>query len=232
MGETLLELWPGFLESMRLTGAVLVPGLLLGMLLGMGMFALPKRISWLPWAISEIGRGLPALVLLYFVYFGLPSAGLTLPAFPAIVLAFVITTAGYTAEIFRSSIASISKQQMEGAQAVGLSRWQSLWLVIVPQALKIAVLPLASFTILIFQGTSLAYSIGITELMSVAYTTGVISFDVSRYIYGAALYYLVIVLAFEGIIVLIKAGYFSRSRYKRSRTTPKNAAPSPAPARP
>jgi polar amino acid transport system permease protein len=216
--EAFTELLPGLIVSLKITAAVLVVGLPAGLLFGLGMFALPRPLSVAVWLLSEIGRGLPALVTLYFVYFGLPSIGAPLPPFPSIVVAFSFTTASYTAEIYRSALSSVPRQQTEGAQAIGLSRIQTLRLIIVPQALRIAILPLMGFAILIFQGTSLAFSIGITELMSVGYTTGVIEFQVTKYIYAAAVLYLVIVLAFEALMWAYKEGHLHTPRIRPVRS--------------
>ncbi|WP_150462052.1 amino acid ABC transporter permease [Nesterenkonia ebinurensis] len=214
MIDTLIELLPGLWTSLHITAWTLGIGLVAGLLLGLAMYVLPAWISWLPWVISEIGRGLPALVTLYFVYFGLPNVGLPLPGFSSVVVAFSFVTASYTAEIYRTALTSVPKEQTEASQAVGLSQAKTLWFIIIPQALKVAVLPLASFSILAFQGTSLAYSIGVTELMSVAYTTGVLEFSVTPYIYGAAAYYLIVVLIFEGIIWLFKEGHINPTRIR------------------
>lgn len=215
MIDTLAELLPGFWTSLNVTAWSLLFGLTAGLLMGLGMYVLPRSLSWIPWLVSEIGRGLPALVTVYFVYFGLPGMGLPLPAFPSLIIAFSFTTASYTAEIYRSALISVPREQTEGAQAIGLSRAKALRLIIIPQALRIAILPLASFAILVFQGTSLAFSIGVTELMSVAYTTGVLEFQVAKYIYGAAAYYLVVVLLFEGVLWAFKEGHIRPSRIRR-----------------
>lgn len=219
---TVSQLLPGLLVSLKLTLAVLVVGLPCGLLLGVGMYALPGPASFVVWLLTEVGRGLPALVTLYFVYFGLPALSgiLTLSPFLSVVVAFGWTTASYTAEIYRSALASVPHDQLEGAQAIGLSGRQTLLFVTIPQALRTAVLPLMGFAILIFQGTSLAYAIGISELMSVAYTTGVVDFQVKKYVYGAAAVYLVVVLAFELLMWLYREGKLS---FRKPGPTPGSA---------
>lgn len=198
--DILLTMLPGLAVSLELTVFIVVFGTMAGLLLGLAMFAGPRALRWAAWAFSELARGLPTLVTLYLIYFGLPAAGVVLSAFLAIIIGIGITTAGYTAEIYRSAFASVAVGQMDAGRAVGLRSYQIFGLIIIPQVLRATLLPIFGIAILVFQGTSLAYSIGVQELMSIAFTNGTVSFQLTQYLYAAALLYLVIVLIVQALI--------------------------------
>ncbi|GAA4377040.1 amino acid ABC transporter permease [Paeniglutamicibacter cryotolerans] len=201
--DVVVTMLPALWASLTLTLAISIIGFPLGAILGFGMYLLPKRAGATLWVITEIGRGFPALVIIYFVAFGLPKVGVVLPPLTAVVLALGFTTASYTAEIFRSSLIAIPPGQTEAAHAVGLGTIKILWFITGRQALRIALPPLVGFLILVFQGTSLAYSVGVPELMSVAYTDGVVKFKVGEYLMVGAGLYLIVSLILEWLIVRI-----------------------------
>jgi polar amino acid transport system permease protein len=166
----------GLSISLQIAALSLFIGIPSGLLLALGVMSPNKAV----WAVSlflvEIGRGAPALVLLQFIYFGLPSAGLTLASFPAAVLALAWNTGAYTSEIIRTSLQSIAHGQREAATALGLDRFDELRYVLLPQGLRVALPALFGFSILIFQGTSLCFMIALPELVSRAYEIGSTTF--------------------------------------------------------
>jgi polar amino acid transport system permease protein len=204
MLDQLLPLLPGLDLSLRLFAASLVIGLPLGVIGGWILHWGDPVSRTVVVLLVEIGRGFPALVTLYLVYFGLPEAGIVLDAFGALVLAFAYTTASYTADIFRSSLAAVPKNQLEAAEALSLNGWDTFRFVIWPQALRLALGPVRGFSIIVFQATALAYSIGLRELVSRAYDQGSIHFNVLPYMAWAALLYLLVALALSGISKLIQ----------------------------
>jgi polar amino acid transport system permease protein len=166
------ELLGGLFMSMKLTLAILALGLPLGLLFALGVASPVRLVRWSAIVLVEIARGLPALVLVYLVYFGLPQADLTLSAFAAGTAALGLTLAGYTSEVFRAGIAAVPAGQREAARAIGLSRAKELRLVVLPQALRISIPPILGYAILYFQATSLCFAIAVPELLSRAYTIG------------------------------------------------------------
>ena len=115
-------------------------------------------------AYSRIIRSLPLLVILFMLYF-LGSEIIDIPAFWAIILALAIHSAAYQSEIFRGAIQSISKGQMEAALALGMSKYQGIFSVILPQALRRAIPYWANEATIVLKDSSLAYALGVTELM-------------------------------------------------------------------
>jgi polar amino acid transport system permease protein len=197
-------LLPGLGLSVQLMLASLALGLPLGLAAGVGLFEGNRPLRFGIMALTEIGRGFPALVTLYLFYFGLPSLGIVMDAFPALVAAFGYTTASYTADIFRSALASVPKAQHEAAAALSLSQWKTFALIVAPQAIRIVIPPVLGFSIIVFQGTALAYSIGLRELVSRAYDQGTLHFDVMHYMAIAAAMYLAVALCFAGIAKIVQ----------------------------
>ena len=166
------ELLSGLWISLQVTALSLVLGIPFGLLLARGVTAKGKLVKFASLLLVEIGRGAPALVLLQFIYFGLPSTGLTLESFAAAVTALAWNTGAYSSEIIRASLQSIPHGQREAAVAIGLNRLDVLRYVLLPQGLRLALPALLSFSILIFQGTSLCFTIALPELVSHAYEIG------------------------------------------------------------
>ncbi len=188
------RLAPGLWVSIKLTLAALVIGLLVGL-----AFALAgtSRRGWLKWSsigLVELGRGLPGLIMLYLVYYGLPQVGLTLGNFVAASIALGLTTGAYMSEIMRAGISAVPSGQREASRALGLKPWKELRLVVLPQALRIVVPPLIGYGIILFQATSLAFAISTPELLSRAYNAASISFQYTAALTLAGVMYLVISL--------------------------------------
>ncbi|XEC95916.1 amino acid ABC transporter permease [Paenibacillus tarimensis] len=109
-------------------------------------------------------RGTPLLVQLFIIFYGLPSIGIVIDAFPAAVIGFSISVGAYGSEIIRAAILSIGKGQWEAAYSVGMTRAQALRRVILPQAARVSVPPLANSFISLLKDTSLASVITMTEM--------------------------------------------------------------------
>lgn len=114
----------------------------------------------------EVVRGIPLIVLLSVVYYGLPALGLTLEGFPAAVLALGLYSAAYTSEIVRGGLTSVPAGQTEAARSLGLSRAQALRFVVLPQAWRVALPALGNEFVSLILGSSLASAVTLQELFS------------------------------------------------------------------
>ncbi|MBX5210482.1 amino acid ABC transporter permease [Rhizobium sp. NZLR11] len=175
--ENLPTMVDGLLVSLEVTGVALFIGIPLGLILALGvqtksMFARATSIF-----VVEIGRGAPALILLQFAYYGLPSTGISLTSFAAAAAALSWTTAAYTSEIIRAGLQAVPHGQKEAAVAVGFTSLDALRYVIVPQGLRVAAPALLGFAILMLQATSLCFAIALPELLSQAYMIGTTTFQ-------------------------------------------------------
>ncbi|MCC4908898.1 amino acid ABC transporter permease [Microbacterium sp. cx-59] len=174
--DNFLLFLPGLGVTLALTFWSLAFGLPLGVLLALSSLSKRAVVRTATMAIVEFGRGVPALVLLYLIYFGLPQVDIVLPAFAAAVVGLGFSTGAYTSEIVRGGIRSISSTQGEAAFALAMTPRQAMARVILPQALRHVIPPLVGFSVLLYQATSLAYAISVPELLSKAYSVASITF--------------------------------------------------------
>lgn len=110
-------------------------------------------------------RGTPLLVQLFVVFYGLPSIGITIAALPAAIIVFSINEGAYCAETMRAALESIPKGQLEAGYCVGMSYVQTIWRIVLPQALRVAFPSLFNSLISLVKDTSLASNITVTEMM-------------------------------------------------------------------
>lgn len=192
--DWLPRLWDGLVVSLQVTGLSLVIGFVIGLGFALLSSARSRFVRWPAVVLVEVGRGMPALVMLQLVYFGLPGVGITLNAFPATVVALTLTTAAYTSEIIRAGLRAVPAGELEAANALGLSRADALRFVVIPQGLRIALPTLMGFAILIFQVSALAFSLGLPELLSQAYSIGAATFRYFDILVLAGLLYLAITI--------------------------------------
>lgn len=138
---------------------------ILGTFLGIIRYANIKYLSAIVGFIIDIIRNLPLLLIIFFTYFGLPNIGIKPEIIPAAIMALSIFESAMVAEIVRSGINSIDYGQTEGALANGLSEWQALRIIVLPQAIKNMMPALVSQFISLVKDTSLATIIVLPELM-------------------------------------------------------------------
>ena len=138
---------------------------ILGTFLGIIRYANIKYLSAIVGFIIDIIRNLPLLLIIFFTYFGLPNIGIKPEIIPAAIMALSIFESAMVAEIVRSGINSIDYGQTEGALANGLTKWQALRIIVLPQAIKNMMPALVSQFISLVKDTSLATIIVLPELM-------------------------------------------------------------------
>lgn len=125
---------------------------------------LDKIVKFYVWII----RGTPLLVQLFIIFFGLPTIGITLNALVSAIIGFTLSVGAYGSETIRAAILSVPKGQWEAAHALGLSKLQTLLYIILPQAIKVAIPPMANSFISLVKDTSLAAAVTFSELFQVA----------------------------------------------------------------
>ncbi|PWJ53872.1 amino acid ABC transporter membrane protein 2, PAAT family [Quadrisphaera granulorum] len=192
--EWLPDLGRGLQTSVLLAAVSLAIGIPIGLLLAVLVSSRRAAIRMPSIVLVEIGRGTPALVVLQLVYFGLPNAGLTLGPFTAASAALALTTAAYTSEIIRGGLEAVPKGEVEASQALGMSYRDTMRFVLIPQGMRIAIPALVGFGILMFQATSLAFTISLQELLSRAYSIGSSTFLYFQVLLLAGVLYLAITL--------------------------------------
>jgi polar amino acid transport system permease protein/cystine transport system permease protein len=107
---------------------------------------------------------LPTLTLLFVIYFGLPQFGIKLDSMTAGIVGLGLHGGAYVTEIFRAGIEAVHRGQLEGALSIGMTRLMALRLIILPQAARIVVPPLANFALVLLKDTSIASAVAAPEL--------------------------------------------------------------------
>jgi His/Glu/Gln/Arg/opine family amino acid ABC transporter permease subunit len=160
--------WSLFLTGVWLTaklaGLSLALGLPIGLLLALARVQSSKILAAPAALYVEVMRGTPLLVQILFIYFVLPSFGISIPAFWSGIIALTLNCAAYISEIFRAGILSIDAGQMEAARALGMSYSQAMRRIILPQTFRRVVPPLTNEGIALLKDSSLVSVIGLTEL--------------------------------------------------------------------
>ncbi|VVE48812.1 amino acid ABC transporter permease [Pandoraea morbifera] len=163
--------WTYFLYLVQSIGWTLVLSLIAFVLGSAGGFLVmlarisPRRWLRLPSQVFiEAIQGIPLLILLFIVYFGLSVYGFELPAIVAAALALMVYTSAYLGDIWRGCVEAMPRAQWEAAECLSFSRWQTLRLIIIPQAVRLSLPPTIGFLVQIIKMTSLASVIGFVEL--------------------------------------------------------------------
>ncbi|WP_114010962.1 amino acid ABC transporter permease [Cohaesibacter intestini] len=166
--DLILKVYPHFLDAAWLTIQLSILTTILGLVCGtLGAAARLSRVK----TIRLIGasyvslfRGTPALIQLFLLYFGGPQIGIQLDAFEAGVIGLGVNIGAYMTETIRGAIVAIQKGQTEAARTLGLSRWQAMRYVVLPQAFRLMVRPLGVNINALIKGTALVAAISVVEL--------------------------------------------------------------------
>lgn len=162
---------PYLLEGMCVTLALVALALLIGFLCGIvltiGQVYGPRYIKRLVDIYVWFFRGLPNIVLLFLFYFALfPMTGFDVPAFAVAVVVLGLRSAAYQSQIFRGAIESIADGQMLAARSLGMTKWQSIRTVILPQALRLSLPGWSNEYPVLLTDSAVAYVIGVAELLT------------------------------------------------------------------
>jgi polar amino acid transport system permease protein len=165
--------WPEFLflvESMRWTVALssvaFVGGSIVGLLVATLRTAPSSWLRWLTRGYIEVFQGTPVLMQLFVAYYGIAViTGVQIDPWPAVSLALTLNAGAFLGEIWRGTIEAIPRGQWEAGKCLGLSYPLQLWLIILPQAMRISISPTVGFLVQLIKSTAIASIIGFIELM-------------------------------------------------------------------
>ena len=190
--EIMKKVWPFLVQGMWMTivlSFVVIPLGLFGGLMIAVLSSLQRR--WLNRALIvyvDFFRAFPPLVLLIFIYFGFPFLQIDLPKFAAVALGFFLNTSSYYGEIFRAGFESIPRGQTEAARSTGLTRWQTLVLVVIPQATRNVLPDLISNTLEVIKLTTLASVVALPELLNNARQAQALTYNPTPIVLAALMY--------------------------------------------
>jgi His/Glu/Gln/Arg/opine family amino acid ABC transporter permease subunit len=165
--ETIKFWWPkvgrAFLTTLKLAVVSEVCILVFGLLLAMLRISKLRTFRVLAAIYIDVIRGIPLILQIFIIYFGLSYLGLNFSRFTAGVVALTVCYAAYEAEIFRAGIESIHKGQMEASRSLGMTYLQSMRYVVLPQAVRRVIPPLSNEFIMLTKDTALVAFIGLSE---------------------------------------------------------------------
>ncbi len=164
-GEILIQ---GLKVTIPLTVISFVIAMVIALIVAIVQVANIKILKQIARFYVWIIRGTPLLVQLFIVFFGLPSLGIVIDAFPSAIIVFSINTGAYASETIRAAIEAVPKGQFEAGYCVGMNYFQIMYRIILPQAMRTAFPPLSNSLIGLVKDTSLAASITVVDMFLVA----------------------------------------------------------------
>jgi polar amino acid transport system permease protein len=206
--------WPELLQAaagtLRMTALAFALAAMLGLVLAILRLA-GGFVGRLAFLYIEIVRGVPALTLLFLIYFGLAPVGIVLNSFVAAVVALGLNGAAYLAEVYRSGIQAVDPGQREAAQMLGMRRPQVMREITLPQAVPIVLPPMGNYLVSLLKDTSIASLISAPELMLRSRDlAGTYYLPMEYYLLAGAMYLMMAWPLMHGVRRLER--YFSRGR--------------------
>lgn len=206
---TFLNYLPDFLAGLWITASVsllsFAGALVLGILGALGRRSKIRVFRIISGVYVEVIRNTPSLVQIFIVFFGLPTFGIYVPAYLAGVIALAINGGAYTTEIVRAGLEAIPPGQLEAAKVLGLSKKDTLFFVVLPQALRTVYPPIVNEVLQIILGSSLLSTIALNELTGVAMIVNSMTFETMQAFGTALVLYLLLT-----IVVSFAAGLLAK----------------------
>ena len=198
INSILMPMLEGAQMTVLLFLIAIVVSIPMGFLLTLAVRSNLKPLSWLAQGYIYVLRGTPLLLQLLFICFGLPllpviGEYLVMDRFVAACLGFILNYAAYFAEIFRGGLLAIDKGQYEASQVLGLSKWQTMRRVMLPQMFRIALPAVANESVTLIKDTALLYAVAVPELLHFAQTAVNRDFTITPF-FVAGLIYLIMTL--------------------------------------
>jgi polar amino acid transport system permease protein len=177
----------------------IVLSLPLGFLLTLAVRSSIKPVAWLAETYTYLMRGTPLLLQLLVICFGLPllpviGEYLVLDRFVAACLGFILNYSAYFAEIFRGGLIAIDKGQYEASKVLGLSKWQTMTRIIVPQMFRVALPAVANESVTLIKDTALLYAVAVPELLHFAQTAVNRDFTIVPFFFAGLIYLIMTLL--------------------------------------
>lgn len=160
---TLLAAGAGY--TVLVTFSCIATGLVVGLAMAMLSRLHLPGVGILLSVFTYVFRGIPVLVLLFIVFFGLPALGLSVPPLVSMMLSLGLIAGAYLAEVFRGALESVDANEIVAAEAMGMSRWQILLSIELPQMLRFSVPGMINEFTTVLKYSPFAYTVGIPEIM-------------------------------------------------------------------
>ena len=219
MQESLAPLlWAALVFTIPLTLASFVLGLALGLLTAVTRLFAPRPLSDIARFYVWVIRGTPLLVQLFVIFYGLPSLGILLDAFPAALIGFTLNVGAYSSEIVRAAISAVPRGQWEAAYSIGMSWSQAMRRTVLPQATRVAIPPLSNTFISLVKDTSLAAAVTVPELFQTAQRIVATTYEPLILYIEAALIYLALSSVLSSLQVRLERRFARYGGFLEART--------------
>ena len=190
--KSLPFLWQGLLVTLEVSAIVVAAALVCGVVMGVGLSYGPRWLYWPLRLYSDCLRGIPLIVLIFFVYYALPLSGWNVNNFWAATAALAAFQTAHVEEVTRGAVQSIHPGQTEAGKAIGLTFAQRMAYVIFPQALRRFLPPWINTVVDTVKGSSLLALVGIVDLMlSIQQVIGRTFKPMPMYVLGALMYFVI-----------------------------------------
>jgi len=186
----------GALMTVQLTFFAIIFGTMIGLVVALAKIVKFPLLNFVAGLYTWVFRGIPLLVQLFIIYYGLPSIGIEFSPYQAAIISLSICGGAYIAEIIRAGIQSIDKGQMEAAYSLGMSWTQAMFKIIIPQAYRRLIPPMGNEFITLLKDTSLVSVISMVELLRTAATQASSSFKPFEMYITAGIIYLLLTTFF------------------------------------
>ncbi|MEW9096807.1 MAG: amino acid ABC transporter permease [Clostridiaceae bacterium] len=184
--------------TLGLFSIVLISSIPIGIVLSLIKVSKNKVCSFIIGVYTWIFRGTPLLIQLFFIYYGMPYLGFKISRFNAAVITFILNYSAYFTEIFRSGIQSIDKGQYEASKALGMSNYQIMKRVIIPQTVKRVIPSTCNEAISLIKDTALVSIIGMEEILRASKEVMTRDFTLVSFVIAGIIY-----LIFGAILVIL-----------------------------
>ncbi|MCL1834179.1 MAG: amino acid ABC transporter permease, partial [Leptospirales bacterium] len=201
--DILLFMPDGILKTFQVTITSIFFALIIGLLVGLGRISRNRLIDRICTVYVEIIRGIPLLVQIFYIYYALGKF-IKISDMKSAIIAIAICYGAYISEIFRAGIQSIPKGQMEAALALGLTRRQAIFRIILPQTVKIVLPPIGNEFIALLKDSSLVSVVAVSDLLRRGTEYASTSFEYFEAFTMVAIIYLIMTLFFSRLVAIME----------------------------
>lgn len=207
----MMSIFPLLGKYVYITVSLAVISMIVGLIIALVLVSISTYKIKVLNSISKIYisffRGTPLLVQLFLLYYGLPQifpVFKSMNAYTATIIGLSMNSSAYMVEILRGAISSIDKGQMEAALSIGMSHWQGMKRIVLPQAARVAISSLGNTFVDLLKSSSLAFTLGVAEILAQAQMSAAASYKFFENYLAVAIIYWIIVICFNYIQKLIE----------------------------
>ena len=201
----------GVVVTLQIAAVSLLLGVATGLPIGIGRVYGPPWLQRLLGAYVTLFQGTPLLIQLFLVYYGLPDLGITFGRLTAAYITLGLNSGAYQAEYLRGALQSVSEGQMTAARAIGMSKWQAIRSIILPQAIRLAIPGWGNEATLVLKDSTLVFVVGVPEILRRAQYVSARTLEPFTAFAAAAALYLVLTLLTTYLLRKVEARYRVRT---------------------